>query len=110
MTTVSVRLKLHHVSDVGDLLRDCGTAERPIPRGLNPQLAPACLNICRWRVASSGNRMKAVAIAKIQRTKLGLANSRSVREHGVKDRLQLAGRTTDDLEHRRRRGLLLQRL
>src|SRR5215510_4299470 len=108
--TVSVGLKLHDVSDVGDLLRDYSTADRPVPRRLNPQLAPACLNICRWRIASSGNRAEAVAIAKVQRTELCFANVRGVREHGVKDWLKFAGRTRDDLQHFRCCRLLLQRL
>ena len=33
-----------------------------------------------------------------------------VRQHGLEHRLQVAGRSGDDLQHLRRRGLLLQRL
>ena len=41
---------------------------------------------------------------------LRLADARRVRQHGLEHRLQLAGRTGDDLQHLRCRGLLLQRL
>src|SRR5215831_9697989 len=108
--TVSVGLKLHDVSDVGDLLRDYSTAERSVPRRLNPQLAPARLNICRWRIPSSGNRAEAVAVSKVQRSKSSFTNARGVREHSIKDRLKFAGRTRDDLQHFRCCCLLLQRL
>ena len=45
-----------------------------------------------------------------QRAELGLADARRIFQHGLEDRLQLAGRAGDDLQHLRRRGLLLQRL
>ena len=40
---------------------------------------------------------------------LGLADTRRVLQHGLEDRLQLAGRTADDLQHVGGGGLLLQR-
>src|SRR5215470_9453343 len=39
-----------------------------------------------------------------------LANAHCIGQHGLEHRLKLAGRTADDLQHLRRRRLLLQRL
>jgi hypothetical protein len=46
----------------------------------------------------------------VQDTESGLANANGVRQHRLKYRLQLAGRTADDFEYLRGRGLLLQGL
>ena len=51
-----------------------------------------------------------VSVAQQQRAKFGFAEARRVRQHGIEDRLQFSGRTTDYAEHLRGRGLLLQRL
>ena len=53
---------------------------------------------------------KCIAFAQKQIAELGLADARRVRQHSFEHRLQLAGRTRDDLQHLRGRGLLLQRL
>src|SRR5215471_4964823 len=42
--------------------------------------------------------------------KFGVADARRILQHRLEHRLQLAGRTADDTEHLRGRGLLLQRL
>src|SRR5262245_17738183 len=45
-----------------------------------------------------------------QSSKIRFADASRISEHGLEHRLQLTGRTRDDLEHLRGRGLLLQRL
>jgi hypothetical protein len=90
--SVAVRLKLHDVSDVGYLLRDCSTAKRPVRRRLKALLALARLNPCMWRISSGGNHAEAIAIAKIKRAELSLANACRVREHGIKNRLEFRWR------------------
>ena len=51
----------------------------------------------------------ALTVAK-QHAEFGLTDPRSVFQHGLKNRLQIAGRTGDDLEHLRGRGLLVASL
>src|SRR5262245_20567246 len=46
----------------------------------------------------------------MQYAELGLADAGRIFEHRLEHRLQLAGRTADDLKDLGRRGLLLQRL
>src|SRR5262249_25516482 len=106
--TVAVGLKRHDICDVSDLFCGGSTTNRRVRRRLKPQLTPARLDVCRWCVASSSNCTETVAIAKVQCTELRFANARGVREHSVKDRLQLARRTGDDLQHLRCRRLLLE--
>ena len=53
---------------------------------------------------------ESICFADIQSSELGLAESSGILQHGLKDRLQLPGRTADDTQHLRGRGLLLQRL
>src|SRR5262249_16795189 len=48
------------------------------------------------------------SLIEIHRAKLGFADARRVSQHGLEHRLQFARRTADDLEHLRRRSLLLQ--
>src|SRR5215469_11480850 len=45
----------------------------------------------------------------IQRTELGVADTRSILQHSLEHRLKIARRRTDDAQHIRRRSLLLQR-
>jgi hypothetical protein len=52
---------------------------------------------------------KDLSIAEIHVSERSLANAHRVREYGLEDRLQLPGRSRDDLQHLRGRGLLLQR-
>src|SRR5262249_2588947 len=63
----------------------------------------------RWRRVVQRGRMKPIAVTQIQCAELGLAKARRVRQHGIKDRLQFSGRTTDDTQHLGRRRLLLKR-
>src|SRR5262245_52832750 len=56
------------------------------------------------------NGTKRVPLGAKQYAELGLAEPRRVCQHGLEHRLQLAGRTADDAEHLRSRGLLLKRL
>src|SRR5262249_5154248 len=52
---------------------------------------------------------KSDSVVEIKRAKLGFADARRIGQHGFKNRLQLARRTGDDLQHLRGRRLLLQR-
>ena len=63
---------------------------------------------CR-RDIESRNDVSCAALEPDQVAKLGIANAGRVRQHGLEHGLQLARRAADDLEHLRRRGLLLQR-
>ena len=45
----------------------------------------------------------------VDAAKHGVADAYRFLQHGCKDRLKIAGRATDNLQHLRRRGLLLQR-
>ena len=65
--------------------------------------------VCRARheALPRGNRRLS---SQEQIAELGLADARRILQHGFEHRLQLAGRTGDDLQHLRGRGLLLQRL
>ena len=56
------------------------------------------------------NYSEFTALEQHQIAELGLAKLGCILEHGLEYRLQLAGRTADDLEHFRSRRLLLQRL
>ena len=49
-------------------------------------------------------------VMKIQRAELGVADTRGILQHGLENRLQIAGRLTDDAQHICRGRLLLQRL
>ena len=53
---------------------------------------------------------KPFSIVEIKRTELAFADTRRIRQHGSKHRLQFTGRTRDHLQHIGGRGLLLQRL
>src|SRR5215510_4094114 len=53
---------------------------------------------------------KDLSIAEIQVSERSLANAHRVREYGLEDRLQLAGRAGDSSQHLRCCCLLLQRL
>ena len=67
------------------------------------------LGKCR-RHSEHRRRAPRTALESEQSAEIGLANSHSVLQHGLEHRLQLAGRTRDDAQHLRCRGLLLQRL
>ena len=53
---------------------------------------------------------KLVTLAEEQAGEFGFAQARRVRQYGIEHRLQVAGRTRNDVQHLRGRGLLLQRL
>src|SRR6516165_4930940 len=108
--TVVVGLQLPEIGNLHDLLLDGSTTDQRVRCRLKLHPSLTRLNPCRWRIASGGNRMEAVAVSKIQHSKPSFANPRGAREHDIKDRLKFAGRTGDDLQNFRSRGLLLQRL
>ena len=55
------------------------------------------------------NLAKRTVLIEEKIAELGLAQSRRVLQHRAEDRRELARRATDDLQHLRGRGLLLQR-
>jgi len=56
-----------------------------------------------------GDHPQRVMLSQIKRTEVGLTNSSRIRQHRLENRFQFSGRTRDDLQHLRSRGLLLQR-
>ena len=54
--------------------------------------------------------MQAIAVPAVDASKLGVADADCILQHGLKHRRKIAGRAADNLEHLRRRRLLLQRL
>src|SRR5262249_29446350 len=62
-----------------------------------------------WRIMMR-YKVKVLAVAQIQISKIGRADAGGVRKHGFENRLQIAGRAGDNSQHFRRRSLLLQRL
>ena len=56
------------------------------------------------------DKPQAIIFPAIDIARLGLAYPRSVLQHGLKHRLQIAGRRTDNLQHVRRGRLLFERL
>jgi hypothetical protein len=64
---------------------------------------------CRWCVVDCDGT-ECAAFTEVQCAELGAAEPGRVFQHGLENRLQLAGRTADDLQHLRGRGLLLKRL
>ena len=60
-------------------------------------------------VYCASRRGEGVAVPAIDISELGIADANRVLKHRRKHRLQIAGRATDNLEHLRRRRLLLQR-
>src|SRR5262249_30188741 len=73
--------------------------------------APAAfLDVFRWQRAMYCHDAEGIAFAEHERAELGVAYARGVLQHGLEHGLQVAGRTADDLQHLRGRGLLLQRL
>jgi len=55
-------------------------------------------------------KAKSPFLIKIQGAEFGIADADGLLKHGRKDRLKIAGGTTDNLKHLRRRRLPLQRL
>ena len=63
---------------------------------------------CRRYVVDCGYTQYA-PVVQVQYAELGTAEPGCIRQHGLKHRLQLAGRTGNDAQHLRGRRLLLQR-
>src|SRR5262249_18401291 len=78
------------VGDVDHLLRSCHTVECRVRPGAD-QSAPALLYERRRRIVKRG-RTKAVSIAEIQHSELGLANLGRILQHRLEHRLQSARR------------------
>src|SRR6516165_11524429 len=68
-----------------------------------------CLQVSGWPIVSR-DRAKVIALTEIQGTESGFAELCRIRQHGLKDRPQLAEGRADNAQHLRCCGLLLQRL
>jgi hypothetical protein len=85
--------------------------ERPRSSDLQPSVTTSVSNSAQILgtliVDASGSR-KRIALAQRHNAELGLTNPDRVRKHRLKHRLQFTWRAGDNLEHLRRRRLLLQ--
>jgi hypothetical protein len=63
-----------------------------------------------WRCIVHRDIAMSVALGEKKRPELRLADARGVLQYGLEHQPQFSGRRADDLQHRRCRGLLLQRL
>src|SRR6516165_10157689 len=68
-----------------------------------------CLQVSGWPIVSR-DRAKVIALTEIQGAESGFAELCRIRQHGLKDRPQLAGGRADNAQHLRGRRLLLERL
>src|SRR5262252_4757991 len=68
-----------------------------------------CLQVSGWPIVSR-DRAKVIALTEKQGAESGFAELCRIRQHGLKDRPQLAGGRADNAQHIRSRRLLLQRL
>src|SRR5262249_44504396 len=64
----------------------------------------------RWRNIVRRREAKSVFFTKIEHAEFGVTNADSLRQHGRKHRLQIAGRASNNSEGLRGCRLLLQRL
>ena len=104
--TVDVGLRCLDVGDVSDLFGDRDTAKRYVRRWPDWPVRKR-LDIS-GRPIVVGNRPESVAVAEEQGAELGPADAHRIFQHGLKNRLKLAGRARDHSQHLRRGGLLLQ--
>src|SRR6516164_1801344 len=68
-----------------------------------------CLQVSGWPIVSR-DRAKVIALTEKQGAESSFAELCRIRQHGLKDRPQLAGGRADNAQHIRSRRLLLQRL
>ena len=54
-----------------------------------------------------GNKMQSIAILTVDVAEVGVADARSILQHGREHRLKVAGRAADNLKHLGRSSLLL---
>ena len=93
---------------LNSLLGFDGGIERPVRRRLGHV---ASLHLGKFsRHVVRRHKADSAFLIKIERAEPGLAELRRVSQEALEHRLQVAGRTADDLEHLRGSGLLLQRL
>ncbi len=102
-----VRLFLPQVGDVDHLLCQRNAAEAAA-RSRMEQLVLADVRIARRRV-KHGDGPKCVVVTKKHIAEIRSADTGCVLQHGLENRLKIAGRAADDLEHVGGGGLLLQR-
>src|SRR5262249_6688516 len=97
-----------NISNMHDLLRLGGAAEAGSSARVEYRFTHPSLYIGWWR-AIHGDSAESISFTQIHGAELGCADTRRILQHGLEHRLQLAGRTADNLQHLRGRGLLLQR-
>src|SRR5262249_3094572 len=100
------------LGDIGYLRGSSGVGrmpERSIATRTDDRHARAGFGIGQRRVVHGGDS-ESVALAQEERSKLGLAEARRVRQYGLEDRLQFSRRAANDLQDIPARRLLLQRL
>ena len=104
-----VNLLLGHVGNVEQPLGRSHTRRRRQRARMHHRVAPPGLRIGGRRVVHC-HHAEAAIFTKLQHAEFGFADARGIFQHGIEDRLQLAGRRADDAQHVRSRRLLLQRL
>src|SRR5262245_4360826 len=103
---VEVALFGHSVGDVNRMPRAEDTA-KAAGRARLDRLAVLKLRKC-WRRATQCDGMECAVRETVENAEMGITHARGVLQHRVEDRLQIAGRTGDDLEHLAGSGLLLE--
>src|SRR5262245_11803121 len=104
--TIGIGLLGHHVSDMHRLFGDEKTVKRA--PSTDPKSGIDLPGGPFGRCAKDRDPAECAVLVEQQVAKLGSANADRVLQHSVEDRLKLARRTADDLQHFRRRRLLLQ--
>ncbi len=105
---LEIRWSLPNIVDMNSLMGPFDRAEAAHRMRLD-QLVQLCSRVGRRHVVQR-NRAEAAFVVQGHRTKICSADACSVFEHLLENRIQFAGRGTDDLENFRGRGLLLERL
>src|SRR5262245_36374662 len=99
---------LSDIVDLNHLLSNRRTAKGGFGMRTNQRVAPPIFDQCGRRVIQADGS-KLVSLAESQASESSAAQVCRVCQNRIENRLQISRRTADDLEHLRRRGLLLQR-
>src|SRR5665213_3081213 len=106
---LNIRLRRLDVRDLLDLFRNCETSEGDVGRWSDQWLTCKRLEIGS-RGIESCDSAEGIRFAEKQRAKPRLTEFDRVFQHGLEHGIKIAGRAGDNLQHFRRRRLLLQRL
>src|SRR5215813_5746251 len=99
-----------HVRDLNRPFRRGCACERDARTGAEHRIAAAHFSKRRWCIVHRDDAEKAFPFTEVHGAELGFADTHRVRQHGLKNRLELTRRSADDAEDLGCRGLLLQRL